>query len=69
MAKKSSGTPSAGNQNTDVKFSMKPQSGGKGIPGKKDMGIPPFTQKPKNVQKISPMAKSSKGVKGTDKYC
>lgn len=59
---------SAGHQSTDVKFSMKPAGGGKSTPGSKDMGIPPFKQKAKNVHKLSAIAKDCKGRKGSDTY-
>lgn len=58
----------AGKQPTDVKFNMKPAGGGKPMPGSKDMGIPPFTQKARNVQKLSTIAKDCKRMKGSDKY-
>lgn len=60
--------------NTDIKFStsrksaMKGSKGGK-APGKTDMGIPAFSQKVKNLEMLSNVAKTCKGkMRGTDKY-
>lgn len=37
--------------------------------GKTSMGIPPFTQKVKHLEKLSAIATTCKGkIKGTDKY-
>jgi len=57
-------------EKTSLNFSTKRNmKSGKSM-GKTDMGIPPFTQKPKNVQMISAIAKTSKGkMRGSDKYC
>ena len=57
-------------EKTSLNFSTKRNmKGGKSM-GKTDMGIPPFNQKVKHLEKISPMAKTSKGkMKGSDKYC
>lgn len=59
---------SAGSQKTSINFNMKPIAGTNSTPGDKNIGIPPFKQKAKNVQKLSSMAKDCKKVKGTDKY-
>lgn len=59
---------SAGKQPTSIKYNMKPASSGKSTPGSKDMGIPPFNQKAKNIEKLSSIAKDSKRTKGSDKY-
>lgn len=58
----------AGGEKTSINFNMKPMAGTNSTPGSKNMGIPPFKQKAKNVQKLSSMAKDCKKVKGTDKY-
>jgi hypothetical protein len=58
-------------ENTDVKFSTSRKSAMKGgkAPGKTCMGIPPFTQKVKNLEMLSSVAKTCKGkMRGTDKY-
>ncbi len=36
--------------------------------GKTSMGIPPFNEKVKNLQKLSPIAKTCKKIRGKDKY-
>lgn len=49
-AKRSS--PSAGNQNTDVKFNMSTRASSKNYRFSNDMGIPPFNQSVKNLEKL-----------------
>lgn len=68
MTKYSKVMPADGSQKTDVRFNMSPMNKGKGTPGTKDMGIPPFNQKVKNLHKLSNIATDCKKVKGTDKY-
>lgn len=54
--------------NTDVKFNMSPHTGKVRTMGKTDMGIPPFNQKPKNIHKLSNIARDCKKIKGSDNY-
>jgi hypothetical protein len=54
---------------TDINFNMSSKvTKGKAV-GTTDMGIPPFTQKPKNIEKLHTSASIDKKSKhGTDKY-
>lgn len=57
-------------EKTSLNYSTKRNMKGGKAMGKTDMGIPPFTQKPKNLEKLSVIAKTYKGKKrGSDKYC
>lgn len=56
-------------EKTDIKFNMSSKiDRGKATVGKTDMGIPPFTQKVRNLHKLSNIASDNKRSKGTDQY-
>lgn len=60
---------SKSSEKTSLNFSNKRSMAPGKAMGKTSMGIPPFTQKVKHLEKLSAIATTCKGkIKGTDKY-